>query len=307
MARHQINLFGKFSIRNDTEELTRLHGSKAQELLCYLLLHRDRPLHRETLSSLLWPDSPKFQSMKYLRQALWQLHAALHSKTGNIEDALLLVDSGWVRINAKGILSLDVAEFENAFTLMRQVWKDELDDVEAQRLKQAVELYKGDLLEGWYQDWCLFERERLQNAYLEMLDRLMRYFEGKQEYERGLIYGDRILCVDHANERTHQRLMRLYYRMGDRSNALRQYERCAAALQEDLGVKPSEVTAALYEQIRSDRLEDFNPSLTRASTMDSAPPKLLNHLRQFQIRLAELEHRMLEEIQALEAASKGER
>ena len=34
-------------------------------------------------------------------------------------------------------------------------------------------VYRGDLLEGCYQDWCLFERERLQNAYLAMLDKLM--------------------------------------------------------------------------------------------------------------------------------------
>ncbi len=305
MARHQINLFGKFSIRNDTEELTRLHGSKAQELLCYLLLHRDRPLHRETLSSLLWPDSPKFQSKKYLRQALWQLQVALDSKTEKIEESLLLIEPEWVRINTKAILFLDMAEFEEAFTLTRKVWKEGLDNAQAQCLIKAVQLYKGDLLEGWYQDWCLFERERMQNAYLEILDTLMADCEGKKEYERGLIYGDRILCVDHANERTYQRLMRLYYQMGDRSNALRQYARCVAALQEDLGVKPSEVTVGLYRQIRSDHLEDSVPTQTPAATMDSLL-KLLNRLRQFQSGLADLQRQVLEDIQALEAASKSE-
>jgi hypothetical protein len=39
----------------------------------------------------------------------------------------------------------------------------DLNEAQAQLLKDAVNLYCGDLLEGWYQDWCLFERERLQS------------------------------------------------------------------------------------------------------------------------------------------------
>ncbi len=64
-----------------------------------------------------------------------------------------------------------------------------------------MDLYRGDLLEGWYQEWCLFERERLQNAYMLMLDKLMGYCEAHSEYEQGLVYGDLILRLDHASER----------------------------------------------------------------------------------------------------------
>ncbi len=129
---------------------------------------------------------------------------------------------------------------------------EQLNASHAQLLKAAVELYRGDLLEGWYQDWCLFERERLQNLNLLILDKLIAYSEDQHQYEAGLEFGDRILRLDRAHERTYQRMMRLHHLAGDRAGALRIYQRCANALQEELGVKPGLRTTQLLEQIRAD-------------------------------------------------------
>ena len=57
-------------------------SSKALELLCYLVLHRDRAHTREALSRLLWPDAPDGQAKKYLRQTLWQLQTNLGERVG---------------------------------------------------------------------------------------------------------------------------------------------------------------------------------------------------------------------------------
>jgi DNA-binding SARP family transcriptional activator len=130
-----------------------------------------------------------------------------------------------------------------------------LDSDQAALVRQAAQLYKGDLLEGWYQDWCWFERERFQNMYLTLLDKLASYCEAHSDYEAGLDYGTRILQYDRARERTHQQLIRLYMLSGDRASALRQFERCATALQDELGVEPSKYTLALHAQIQSDSLD----------------------------------------------------
>ena len=57
------------------------------------------------------------------------------------------------------------------------------------------------------------------------------------EYEAGQNYGSIILGFDRARESTHRHLMQLYYLAGDRTGALRQYERCARALDAELGVR----------------------------------------------------------------------
>jgi DNA-binding SARP family transcriptional activator len=269
MSTLRICLFGKFCVRRNEQVLDGFDARKVQELFCYLLLHRDHSLPRETLASILWPETTTAQSKKNLRQALWQLQSALGSQNERLDDRILLVEPDWVQLNSQANYWLDVAVFEQTFNLIQKIPGQELDSSTAQLLLDIVRLYQGPLLEGWYQDWCLLERERLQSMYLTMLDKLMSYCEVRQDYETGLLYGMRIMCYDRARERTHRRMMRLYYYLGDRAEALRQYERCAAALEEELGISPSKSTQALYRQIQADQLDEPTSTLVETDT----PPR----------------------------------
>jgi DNA-binding SARP family transcriptional activator len=303
MSRLSISLFGKFSIRSNDQAVDGLSGSKVQELLCYLLLHRERPHPRETLASLLWGESRTAQSKKYLRQALWQLQLALKCHSGRAEGRTLVVDPDWVQLDSRPGLSLDVAVFERASAAAHGVPGHALDDAQVQALRQAVDLYAGDLLEGWYQDWCLYERERLQNMYLAMLDKLMGWCEARHEYEAALAYGARTLQYDRAREATHQRLMRLQFLAGDRAGALRQYERCVSALAEELGVEPAERTVALYQQIRVGQLEAA-PAAGQYAGDASGLPEAFGRLQQLRGLLVDLQRQVQHDLQAVEAVLK---
>src|SRR6266702_4977737 len=306
MVKICIQLFGKFCVRRDEQILDGFDARKVQELFCYLLLHRDHSLPRVTLAGLLWLDTTTIQSKKNLRQAIWQLQSALGSQTEPMNDRVLQVEPEWVQLNSQANFWLDVVVFEKAFDLVQKVPGQELDFQRVQALQEAVQLYQGPLLEGWYQDWCLLERERLQSMYLAMLDKLMSYCEAHNDYETSLLYGMRIMCYDRARERTHRRLMRLYYLLGDRAEALRQYERCAAALEEELGVKPSKSTLALYRQIQADQLNELElmpaPNKTNTSLAVSTMPSIdvLGHLRCLEESLADLQNQVQQSIQKVE-------
>jgi DNA-binding SARP family transcriptional activator len=306
MSTLKIQLFGKFCVRRNEQALDGLDARKIQELFCYLLLHRDHSLPRETLASILWPETTTTQSKKNLRQALWQLQSALGSQSEPANDRLLLVDQDWVQLNSEADLWLDVAEFEQVFNLVQKTSGQEMDSSIAQLLEKTVQFYQGPLLEGWYQDWCLLERERLQSMYLAMLDKLMSFSEVHYDYETGLLYGMRIMCYDRARERTHRRMMRLYYLLGDRAEALRQYERCAAALDEELGISPSKSTQALYKQIQVDQLDEPSPTPIEVDTSPEVPtPQLLEvlgHLAQVQRSLSELQSKVQQSIRMVETA-----
>lgn len=308
MSALNIYLFGKFCVRREEQELEGLDARKVQELFCYLLLHRDHALSRETLASLLWPETTTTLSKKNLRQALWQLQSALGSQNESLSDRVLLVESEWIKLNPEAVFWLDVAALENAFLLVQKIPGQKLDNQKAQILHDAVQLYQGPLLEGWYQDWCIYERERLQSMYLTMLDKLMGYCEVRCDYETGLLYGMRIMCYDRARERTHRRLMRLHYLNGDRAAALRQYEQCSSALEEELGVKPSKGTVALYEQISADQPDEFEPTaaLTEPHTsfeVTGTPLReVLDQLTQVQVVLNDLQNQVKQTIRDVEQA-----
>lgn len=301
MANLHIHLFGKLCICYNGQVLKGFDSRKVQELLCYLLLNRTREHSREVLATLLWGENTSTQSKTYLRKILWQLQYALESQTESSTGSVLLVDADWIQLNAKADLWLDVAIFEQAFTPVMGIPGEKLDHHHAQSLRSAVELYRADLLEDCYQNWCLYERQRLQHMYLSMLDKLMGYSEVNQEYEAGLSHGMRILQYDRAHEATHRRLMRLLYLAGDRTGALRQFERCVTALKEELSVPPTEHTIVLYDQIRTNQLTELSPGPTMPSG-DSSLSEVLGRLRQLQTFLTDIQHQVQQDIQVIERA-----
>lgn len=308
MSRMSIQLFGRFCVRRNEQSLGGFEAHKVQELFCYLLLHRQHSLSRESLASLLWPDTTTTQSKKRLRQALWHLQSALGSPNEPVRDRVLLVEPGRVQINAEADLWLDVKVFERAFDLVRGIPGQEFDAQQVQVLQNALQLYQGPLLEDCYANWCLYERERFQNMYLALLDKLMDYCEVHHDYDAGLLYGMRLIRCDRARERTHRRLMRLHYLNGDRAAALRQYEQCIAALDEELGVKPSKRTIALYKQILAEQLTEPQPTLPpieahRALEVSASPQvEMLGHLTRLQTVLADLQNQVQQSIQKVEQA-----
>ncbi|HEV2801587.1 MAG TPA: bacterial transcriptional activator domain-containing protein [Pyrinomonadaceae bacterium] len=319
MSALTINLFGKFSVQAEGQSLEGFDACKVQELLSYLLVNRARPHTRESLASLLWGETSTDKSKKYLRQTLWHLQTALENHYGSGDKApevcaLLSTGHDWVRLNDDSALWLDVEIFERAFTRVQGKAGRDLDEETKRVVQEAVELYKGDLLEGWYQDWCLYERERLQNMYLVMLDKLINYCEAERDYEMGLLYGSIILRYDRARERTHRQLMHLLYMAGDRTAALRQYERCVSALREELDVAPDRRTVALYQQIRLDQLEEraLQPAATspeaetQAATAASpvSLPEVLGRLQQLQLVMSDVQRRIQQDIKAVQQALK---
>jgi DNA-binding SARP family transcriptional activator len=302
MSTLKFRLFGKFNVECDTQLVKGLDSGKEQELLSYLLVRRDRSHPRETLASLLWGESSTEKSKKYLRQALWHLQSGLEVRDAGAPQ-LLLVEHDWVQLNWQSSLWLDVADFEKAFLTTQGVPGKQLNKIHAELLKDAVKLYRGDLLDGCYHDWCLFERERLQNMYLSMLDKLMGYCEQHQEYEEGLGYGSTILRYDRASERTYRRLMHLQYRAGDRTGALRQYRRCVNALDEELGVTPERRTRAVYDYIRADELDKDKPLDDEPATAE-ALPEVLGRLKRLHLVLATVQKRLQRDIKAVEQGMK---
>ncbi len=190
-----------------------------------------------------------------------------------------------------------MAEFERAFSQAAGTSGRQLSEAVATKLDRAVALYRGDLLEGWYSDWCLFERERLQNMWLAMLDKLMSYCEATRQYEAGVAYSTRVLRADRAREQTHRRLMRMAYLAGDRTGALRQYERCVQALEEELDVRPSRRTEELHQQILNDAIE-----MDPAEEHQLSPASVSDRLGQLRGILTKLHVHVSEDLDALDHA-----
>jgi DNA-binding SARP family transcriptional activator len=76
----------------------------------------------------------------------------------------------WRPRSPHAVWSLDVLDFEQALVHTEQA---QAASAARRSLEEAVALYHGDLLPGCYDEWILPERDRLQQAFLKSLERLI--------------------------------------------------------------------------------------------------------------------------------------
>ncbi|MBM4464280.1 MAG: tetratricopeptide repeat protein [Chloroflexi bacterium] len=244
----KVYLFGSpVTIRDDVP--LSITSQKAQALFYYLICNRQAH-SREKLATLFWGETSERQAKGSLRNTLYELRRDLTPGNEPAEE-YILAESNTLCFNPEADCWLDVEQFEK---LLDQ--KAESERARMDNWSKAVELYRGDFLEGFivrdsfeFEDWAFFERERLQRRHLEALTELSNYCGRQGEYERAIAYAIKILGRDSLQENIHRQLMRLYYAAGNRSAALRQYEICQEVTERELGVPPLAETTTLYEQI----------------------------------------------------------
>jgi DNA-binding SARP family transcriptional activator len=255
----QVKLLGEFSITYGDRPVASISSARSQALLAYLILHRQVPQSRQRLAFHLWESSTDAQARSNLRKELTYLRRALPNP-----EQFLLVESKTLQWSPTAPCSLDILEFEDAVKAAKVAEPDAIQAL----LKQAIALYKGDLLSSCEDEWIVPERERLQQLYISALEQLIDHLQHQQDYRTALSYAQQLLRVDVCNEATYCTLMRLYSRSGDRANALQTYHRCMTMLREELGVDPSANTRKLYEQLLldDDVREQDAPAIANAPT-----------------------------------------
>jgi DNA-binding SARP family transcriptional activator len=212
--------------------------------LLYRLAASEGPIPRDHLSYLFWPDLPDIKARRNLTGLLAHLRRALPEPASLVatRDRVGLVDSRvWC----------DVRDFDRL--VPAPVGRPSVG-----ALRQAVDLYRGPFLDGFslpecpeFEEWALQERYGLELRYLKALARLVRECTTSGEHALAIDYARRYLSTDELAEEVHRQLIDLYALTGDRSAALRQYEKCVLILERELGVSPLPETQAAYQSARS--------------------------------------------------------
>jgi adenylate cyclase len=256
----QLILLGKLEIQRDGVPLAGLTSAKAQALLCYLAA-TGRSHFRTTLAGLLWGDMPETNARTNLRRELSALRRTVSDH--------LIITRQEVAFSDDAPYWLDVEAFQAA-----------TDQGTIEGLREAVELYRGDFLEGFYirdapafEEWVLVQQTRLRELALQALHRLSSHYaeQGEAGLEEGITYTSRLLALEPSREEAHRGLMLLLALSGQRGAALAQYEVCRQALAEDLGVEPGPETRELYERIRDGQVGRRSAQVPRTRVSKTLP------------------------------------
>lgn len=280
-----ISMLGGFTLAWGDGAAMSIPSTVARSLFAYLVIHRDHPHTRDLLAGTFWPDLPDAVARRRLSQALWQIRQTVDPHP------VLLAEGDTIRIDPELSLWLDVAEFEQQAASSKQ-----------QDLALAADLYRGEFLAGYYDDWVLVERERRRETFVAVLGKLVESSKGQGEYESALLLARRLVTEDPWREEAHREVMCLCHLLGRGAEALKQFETCRQVLAEELGAEPSPETEALAAQIaaRSDLAEP--PVLPSAARPRSVP--LLE--RPGRLPLVGRQAELAELLRQVEAAARGQ-
>src|SRR5215216_63545 len=176
----QVFLFGPFEL-NIRNRPVHLPTRKMEALLAYLALHR-KMQNREQIASLFWGDSPEELARRSLRTAL----AALRKELGQ---DIIISDRENLGLNPEVPIWTDVSALE---AQAKQILVANGQAVPG----MDFDLYRADLLQGFYEEWVLEEREHYRNLFVNALSALAQSLKTRGEYQQAIAAAQKILSID---------------------------------------------------------------------------------------------------------------
>ncbi len=261
----KAHLLGHFELWRANELLPPLATRKTQSLLAFLIFHRERSHSRQELSTLFWGDCDETHALHSLATAIWRIRKLLGEE-------YLSANSVSVQFNPCAPFWLDVADFESQLQQASIAWKNSLPSA-IDHLEKAITLYHGDFLEGFYDDWCLDERYRLEALYLNGLSQLIEWYEQEGNTGAVLTFTQQYLARDPLMEHIHLSAMRAFVQKGELTSARRQWQRCCEIRYQELHLPPS---PEMLEQARRilghlftvPVLDDFSPAKQKPAPLN---------------------------------------
>ena len=226
----RVRALGPFEI--DGKRLD--ESARARDLLVFLLTHPSGST-KEQIGAALWPDADPAK----LRN---NFHVTLHRLRK------LLGGAEWVLVDGESYalgpgIDFDATTFESEATAS-------LKAKDADRLANAVSLYRGDFLEtANVGEWALEIRDRLRDLYAKSLTTLGRLKMTAGDYAGAADAYQRIVALDDLDEEAARNLMTALAKQGEKATAARVYKRLADALKRELNELPEPATRKLFETL----------------------------------------------------------
>lgn len=242
-------LLGNFRVLRNGQPLPVRAGGKTEALLCSLALQHESPVARDALLEALWPEAEAGLAGQSLNSLVYGLNRQL---AGALDGAAPLVhDRGHYRLNVEAGVGVDVACYNTLAEAGARLAAAGDREAAASAYRQAVGLYRGDLSAG-SDVRAIMQREHLRARYLTMLAHLADHHFASADYQTCQDYARRLLDADPCREDAHRLVMRCYVRLGERAQALRQYQLCRAILRTEFEALPEPATTVLFDQVRLD-------------------------------------------------------
>jgi DNA-binding SARP family transcriptional activator/TolB-like protein len=217
-------------------------GKKARAILGYLSVTAGERASRSRLAAMLWDRVTDAQARSSFRGALHELSLAM----GPLANELIAADRETIKLN------LELCWIDANAMLAPEMTSANLSRSELSSLCKGEILEELDGISSSFDQWLLSERTRFNQQLSDLLEsELHQLTRSKADLKQLIPNVRRLIAFDPTHEGASRALMRALAKLGERAQALREYERCRNALRKTLDVEPSPETHALADAIRT--------------------------------------------------------
>lgn len=226
LADDVVYLLGETSVLQGGRRMAVPEGCK--RLLAFVALQRGRVDRRHAAGSL-WPDGSEDRASGNLRSTLWRLRGA---GIGVLES-----DKSSIFLRERTTTDLEAL----------CAWADRLIAGTTTEMDLHVPAWTttvAELLPGWYDEWVIFERERIRQRMLHALEVLSRVLRASGRYGEAIDAAMDAVTFEPLRESAHRALAEAHFAEGNVIEARRAFLRYRDLARRELGVEPSAAFAA---------------------------------------------------------------
>src|SRR5437763_1371338 len=221
---------------------------RARDILCFIASRRHRRASKDTIIDTFWGESDFDAVEKNFHPTVSHIRKALNSRQPMKQNFLLYRDGDYL-LSQDFAYYIDTEEFDRLVTEAEAARRAGREEQRIELYEQACALYRGDFMQGTYDEWVEEQRAYYREQYLRMLEALAVAAQKTEDWPRTLQLAQEILRDDQFREDVQCMIMRAHAALGNRGAVKELYNNLRRLLRKELGVEPDADTQKLYRQL----------------------------------------------------------
>lgn len=258
---YYVKTFGGLEITNDnvTVNIVELFGKQLVNLLQVLLFHSEKPVQKDELIDILWPESKNPSSA--LKFSIFRLRAELNEIEFFKDKEVIVTAKKGYMLNPNLDWNIDFVEFNKAYEQIRE-GAELLDEKEFKIARKIFRLYQGRFYASPSQlHWVLQKQEMFRQMYVKTMMKTSCYLFIQKRYDEMMLMNYQAVLIEPFNEGLHYYYMKGLVATQNYREALKYYDELNDIFLSELGTGLSKRFKQLYDIIIADHAKEENKDM----------------------------------------------
>lgn len=221
---------------------------RARDIFCFIASSKNRRVAKDVLMDLFWADEDLRTIEKNFHPTISHIRKALNAGRTMKQNFLLFRDGAY-QLNTDVRFLIDTEEFDESIAAAEKAKKEKDSEMLRDALERASKLYRGEFMEGCYDDWAEERRGYYREQNLRVLSALAKLAFSEKKWTQVQRLSEQIFADDPFREDIHRLVLRTLAAQGKAAAAKKHFETLRSSLRSELDIEPSPETRRIFKEL----------------------------------------------------------